>query len=110
VRGSKQQTKPGLGAALKKLFRQVVKVVTGRDADAPAPKKASRRRSGEDGARLFKKAATRVTRQALRSVVRAFGAPPWLADTLDWLDLWQQNEPAVDPPQEAPHNHLSPEL
>jgi hypothetical protein len=39
----------------------------------------------------------------------------WLADTLDWLDLWHPaaaagDELAGDHPAGAPNNHLSPRL
>jgi hypothetical protein len=36
----------------------------------------------------------------------------WLADTLDWLDLWHPGggELTGDQPGEGPNNHLSPRL
>jgi hypothetical protein len=107
VRGSKQQAKAGIGGALKRLFRQAVKAVTGREIDAPAPKKSGRRRAGDDTARRFSKTAARLTRLRLRPAASSL---LWLTDTLDWLELWHNNELADDPPQEAPNNHLSPRL
>ena len=87
MRGSKEQPKAGIGGALRRLFRQAAKTFAGR-ADAPAPKKSSRRR-GDDTARRFSKAAGRLTRFRLP----AAAALPWLADTLDWLNLWQPGGP-----------------
>jgi hypothetical protein len=45
-------------------------------------------------------------------VHRAATALLWLADTLDWLNLWQPeiNEGLDNLPQERPNNHLSPRL
>jgi hypothetical protein len=42
--------------------------------------------------------------------VRHFTAVPWLADTLDWLNLWQPGgtELTDDLSQTARDNHLSP--
>jgi hypothetical protein len=86
------------------LFRQAVKGLT---QPVPAPKK-SRRRGGETN-RQFAKAANRLTRFR----TRAFAAIPWLADTLDWLGLWQ---PAADVAESTEDhaarepNHLLPRL
>lgn len=81
--------------------------MTGRDTGAPAPKKSGRRR-GEAASRRFTKAAARLTRW--RPIQAAAMALPWLADTLDWLELWQHNGPADETPQETHNNHLSPRL
>ena len=81
VRGSKQQPKAGIGGVLRQLFRQAVKALT---QTAPVPKK-TRRRSGGDASCQFTKAANRLTRFRART----FAAIPWLADTLDWLGLWE---------------------
>jgi hypothetical protein len=105
VRGSKQQPKTGSGGAIRQLFRQAVKVLTGRDDDAPKPKKSSRRK-GDDSARRFTKTANCLTR--LRE--RSFTALPWLADTLDWLNLWQPGPVdgcAADFSHNPPSNDLS---
>jgi hypothetical protein len=80
--------------------------VTGRDTDAPAPKKSGRRR-GEAASRRFTKAAVRLTRWR---PIRAAAAALWLTDTLDWLELWQHADPADETPQETHNNHLSPRL
>jgi hypothetical protein len=114
VRGSEQQPKAGIGGAIRRLFRQAVKAVTGRKADAPRPKKAGRRGTGEDGAgRLFYRVAQRLTRSRVRPAYPAASALLWLADTLDWLDLWHPAgsiDPANDASQEAINNDLSPRL
>jgi hypothetical protein len=90
---------------LRRLFRRAAKIATGRD-HAPTPKKSGRR--GDDTGRRFTKAANRLTR--LRAP--AVSALPWLADTLDWLNLWHPGGPEFtdDVSQEGPNNHLSPRL
>jgi hypothetical protein len=43
----------------------------------------------------------------------AGATPPWLADALDWLNLWQPDAGGgdlADQPEVAPINHLSPRL
>jgi hypothetical protein len=106
VRGSKQQAKAGVGGALRRLFRQAAKTVAGRDP-APAPKKSGRRR-GDDTGQRFTRAANRLTRVRAPAVA----ALPWLADTLDWLNLWHPGGPEFtdDLSQGGPNNHLSPRL
>jgi hypothetical protein len=81
--------------------------LTGRETEAPTPKKSGRRRNGETRAGLFTRAATRTTRPA-----QALAALLWLADTLDWLNLWQPGgtELTDDVSQTGPNNHLSPRL
>jgi hypothetical protein len=105
VRGSEQQPKAGIGGALRRLFRQTAKTLIGRDP-APAPKKSGRRR--DDIGRRFTRAANRLTR--LRAPAAA--ALPWLADTLDWLNLWDFGGPEFsdEGSQSGPNNHLSPRL
>ena len=107
MRGSKQQPKAGGSGAIRRLFRQAVKVLIGRETDAPMPKRSGRR-SGDETTRRFVRTANRLTR--LRAC--AVAALPWLADTLDWLTLWQPGgtELTDDLSQTAPNNHLSPRL
>jgi hypothetical protein len=107
VRGSKQQPKAGISGAIRRLFRQAVKVLTGRETDAPMPRRSGRR-SGDDTARRFVRSAHRLTR--LR--VRGARALPWLVDTLDWLNLWQPGGADLtdDLSQDSLNNHLSPRL
>ena len=106
VRGSKEQPKAGIKGALRRLFRQAVKAVTGRDP-APVPTK-SKRRGSEDTGRRFTKAAHRLTHWRAGT----FAAVLWLADTLDWLNLWHPGgtDPTDDLSQGPPNNHLSPRL
>jgi hypothetical protein len=107
VRGSKQQPKAGISRAIRRLFRQAVKVLTGRETDAPMPKKSGRR-SSDDTAQRFGRTAHRLTRLRLRGVTTL----PWLADTLDWLNLWRPGgiDPTDDLSQDSSNNHLSPRL
>jgi hypothetical protein len=108
VRGSKQQSRPGIGAAIRRLFRQAVKALTDRDP-VPAPKKSGRRRSGDDTGRRFTMVAARLTRMCVRPASAAATALLWLSDTLDWLDLWHPggDDLADFPPKEVPNNDLS---
>jgi hypothetical protein len=81
-------------------------VLTGGETEAPTPKKSGRRRNGETRARRFTRAATRTTRPA-----QARAGLLWLADTLDWLNLWQAGaESTDDVSQSVSNNHLSPRL
>ena len=109
VRGSKEQPKAGAGGTLRRLLRQAVKALVQR-APAAIPRK-SRRRGGDDTARRFTRAAARLTRLRVRAF-RVAAALPWLADTLDWLNLWQPDagEWLDNLPQEPPNNQLSPRL
>lgn len=78
----------------------------------PAPgSKKSRRRGGDDTARRFTRVAARLTRLRGRTS-RAAAALLWLADTLDWLNLWhpETGEWLDNLPQEPPNNQLSPHL
>jgi len=106
ARGSKQEIRAGSGGAIRRLFRQAVKVLTDRPAATP---KKSRRRSGDGRNRQFR----RLARKIMRRHANDAGSTPWLTDTLDWLHFWQHgpcisaaptDEPAV------PNNHLSPRL
>lgn len=104
--GSKNRT---IAGAIESLFRSVAKAIIGRDEDEPQPE-TRRRRSGETEGDLRKpvvrsylaaKPAARGRYAALRptKVEAAVFAPAdayagagmCLADTLDWLNLWQDN-------------------
>jgi hypothetical protein len=90
---------------MRQLFRQAVKALATRLI--PAPKKSARRRSDERG-RQFRRLAKRIVqRYATHSDVRS-----WLADTLDWLELWQPSasDDLSGDAESAPNNHLSPRL
>ena len=105
VRGSKQQVK--LGGAIKRLFCGTARALTQRDP-VPAPKKARRRR-GETG--QFRAAANRIT--SWRAwLPAATGALAYLADTLDWLQLWHPTIVDEDQDNQADSspNHLFPHL
>jgi MobA/VirD2-like, nuclease domain len=98
VADGKQQPKPGLGRAIRQLFRQAIKVLTGRETEAPTPKKSRRRGGEETGPRLIKLAprAFRSAKAILsrsRSVVRR--ALLW--DTYDPLDTCNPLDPAWQP-------------
>jgi hypothetical protein len=71
------------------LFRDAVKAVTRRDDEEPKPQ--ARRRSGETE-KGFSLAARRILRRAAAGSYVA--ASTWLADTLDWLRLWDDNAEA----------------
>lgn len=82
--------------------------MTGRETDAPIPKKSGRRRGGETRRGQFVRTATSIARPAEAGA----SAVLWLADTLDWLNLWQPGgtELTDDRSQTAPNNDLSPRL
>jgi hypothetical protein len=90
------------------LFRAAVKAIAARDPDAPQPRRS--RRSGETG-KAFTMAARTVMHRAVRLPPQAYAAATaFLADTLDWLGLWQHDPAAAgeltDDPA-AKSNHLS---
>jgi hypothetical protein len=79
-------------------------------AGPPQPKK-SRRHSGDDAGQQFVQASRRLSHWPVRPGAAAM-ARLWLADTLDWLDLWHSgtDELAGEPPESAANKHLSPRL
>jgi hypothetical protein len=88
VSRSKDHTTGGNGR-LRQLFRAAVKAVT-RRAEEPAPE-PRRRRGGETG-KAFAIVAKSVLRRVVRLPSNAYAtATAYLADTLDWLNLWQDN-------------------
>jgi hypothetical protein len=72
---------------LKSLFRAVAKAVAERIDGAPRPTKARRRKSGEDTRELFPRARHMATARAKPIAA----ATAYLAQTLDWLQLWEHN-------------------
>lgn len=81
------------------------------DPETPAPKKSSRRQEGETRGRQFRRVARRIMRRRLMPQPHGGGAL-WLADTLDWLDLWQPGgtEVTEELPPATVNDHLSPRL
>jgi hypothetical protein len=70
------------------------------------PKKSGRRRSDDETGRRFRRAAKRLTCQ----IPACARASLWLADTLDWLDLWQRSahdDVLTEDPAERANNDLS---
>jgi hypothetical protein len=102
-----------LSGQIRRLFRETVKALTRPEPEAPAPpKKSGRRKEGETRGRQFRRVARRITRWRLLSQSDD-GATLWLADTLDWLDLWHPTTGSEIGGEEAdnrPDNHLSPRL
>lgn len=79
-----------------------------RRAAASAPVPSRRKRSGKDEGtrrfrRMFRKAARRFTRRRAQEPTPAtVRATLYLADTLDWLTLWQDNAASFeDEPTQA---------
>lgn len=99
-----------LPGAIMQLFREVKKAITG---EAPAPEPIQRRRRTEDTGRVFRMTAQKIMRRAVTVPVIGHAAE-FLADTLDWLHLWNWNTPdstsseACEDFHYAEHNHLSP--
>lgn len=85
---------PGIAQTIRQLFREVKKALTGK---APAPKPAQRRRRGEETRSAFRLAFQKIMRR-----IRPPATPPppaeslWLADTMDWMQLWHE-EPNSGP-------------
>jgi hypothetical protein len=102
-----------LGAAIKQLFRDVKTALTGK---APAAQPTQRRRRGEDtGQAAFRMAARKIVRRVVVTLpAEAYArATAYLSDTLDWLNLWQDQPPQDDPAADeaaAPAQHLYPHL
>jgi hypothetical protein len=71
-----------------------------------------RRRRSEDTGRAFR-AATKIMRRVVELPAAAYAAAVFLSETLDWLNLWHDNEAAGDELDDDCHdgtNHLSPHL
>jgi hypothetical protein len=103
ARGSKKEP---TGARLRTAWRKAARALT---RPEPKPQPQKRRRREEGVGRHFARAAKRLTRWPACA-----SAMQWLADTLDWLSLWQ---PAADAGDElnadsfgSPNNDLSPRL
>jgi hypothetical protein len=82
-----------ISGAIRGVFRAAVKAITRRDEDeSPRP----RRRSGETD-KAFIMAARATFRRAVAIPIEAYAAATaFLADTLDWLNLWQDNAESAD--------------
>jgi hypothetical protein len=69
-------------------FRAAAKMTKRVEAEGPKPR---RRRSGETG-RAFMPAARAIVRRTIAPPIVSYArATAYLADTLDWLNLWQDN-------------------
>jgi hypothetical protein len=106
VRGNEKRTTAG-GGAVRRLFRQAAKVLS-QLAPGRAPKKSSRR--GGDTSQQFRRTAQKIMRSRARPAAACGTAVLWLADALDWLDLWHHTAPGAElsDEQQAEPNHLSP--
>jgi hypothetical protein len=94
---------------IKKLFRTAMKAVTHRVEEKPAP---SRRRRGESG-RAFGRTSRQLMHRVTRFGPEAYAAATAFLDTVEWLRLWHDNEPAgesLDLHSDRDTNHPSPEL
>ena len=101
--------KSSAGQTMKRLFRDAIKAIARRDPEQQP--KRRRRRGGEDTSRAFT-----MAKKILRPVFRypaAQKALAFLADTLDWLHLWQHDADS-NLTEEIHHhpeqNHLFPHL
>jgi hypothetical protein len=111
-RGTRQPPplEPKTGAAsLREQFRHAVEIVTRR---APAPAPAQRRRRTEETRGGFRLAVAKIVRWAIRRTPPAVTDPPeaerfWLSDTMDWLQLWADNEATTAP--DATHEPARPD-
>jgi hypothetical protein len=79
--------------------------------DEPEPPRKKEKGDSEKGRAGFVKAARKIMRRVRQRQAQARAAA-FLADTLDWLNLWQDNSatPHGGDFHAAPPNHLSPRL
>jgi len=107
--GDKNQKASGLADALRRQFRAVMKALT--RAPEPRPQARRRRRTEETG-RAFRMTARKLLRRAVRIPVEAYArATGYLADTLDWLNLWHHGDQHfTEDVHHAPSDHLYPHL
>lgn len=102
----------GLASAIKQLFREAKRALTGKELSAPTPKQR-RRRTDDTGRAAFKMAARNIMRRAV-TVPLIGHAAEFLAETLDWLHFWNWNSPDImsdfsdDFRHPDPNNDLSP--
>jgi AAA domain/Relaxase/Mobilisation nuclease domain len=99
VADHKPPPKAGLSRAIRQLFRQAAKILTGRETDPPAPRK-SRRRSGEEtGSRFFPPAPQtfRNAASALMSRSRSIVCRVFMCDAFDLPDPCNPIDPAWQP-------------
>jgi hypothetical protein len=99
--------------AIKQLFREAVKVLTGRAEDEPQPQ-ARRRRSGETD-KAFGIAAVDLVRRVARLPVEAYvTATGYLRDVLDWMNPYGHEDSAdnseLDDALDTKQNLFAPHL
>lgn len=94
---------------IKQLFRDLKNALTGKD-DQPAPEVKRKRR--EETGRAFRMTARKLMRRTIRLPRQAFArATAYLADTLDWLNLWHHHDDIAEEIQPATtRDHLYPHL
>ena len=86
---SKPRTIGGSAAVIRQHFKAAARAVLQHDDDAPKP----RRRSEETTGKAFSVAAKSLLRRAVQVPADAYGtASLFLAQTLEWLQLWEAND------------------
>lgn len=97
TKGNRAANRPSFTGNVRELFRKAKDALT-RKSPAPEPQPARRRK--EDTGGLFK-LARRILRRAPKLPAEAYApALAFLSDTLDWLNLWG-NDDSYDPAAEA---------
>jgi hypothetical protein len=111
--GGRKEDNPGvpgrrfLPGAIKQLFRDVKIALTGKDEPAPEVKRKRR----DETTRAFRMTAGKLVRRAVRLPAKAYAkATAYLADTLDWLNLWYDHDHIPQDVEPAPTEHLYPHL
>lgn len=102
ARGSKSAAAPEKPDQ-RSLFRRAAGELAKRARPPPQP----RRRRREDAKGTFKLAAANLLRRAVALPMLAEVAA-FLADTLDWLNLWHDDDAGDELPADPSPNHLSP--
>jgi hypothetical protein len=96
-----------LPGAVKRLFREMKIALTGKEEPAPDVKRKRR----DETTRAFHMTARNLVRRTVRLPAKAYAkATAYLADTLDWLNLWHHHDPLAQDVQPAPTEHLYPHL
>jgi hypothetical protein len=91
------KNRTSFAAAIKAQFRQLAEAMTPR---VPTPSR-QRQRTEDEGRAAFGIAARNIMRRAVRLPAETYAAATaYLSDTLDWLNLWQEqplhDDPAAD--------------
>lgn len=102
--------KASFTAMLQGQFQKLAQVLMSRPAPTLRPAQR-RRRSGDTTRAAFTMVAARIVRPPARIPAAAYrGAVAYLADTIDWLNLWHEGEEFTEDAEPSPAPYLYPHL